>query len=498
MQPGTATAVAQKTWLSRIGQRLSSFPTLLVAVLVTKVYWTCRDRIADQDLWWHLRNAQFLVTRHHFPNVDTYSFTTAGAPWINHEWLSELFYYEVFQSFGLRGVFLLFASILAIILVVVFALSMEQAKDPLAAGIATITGGLLAMVAFTPRPQHFGWLCCVAIYAVLLRFRSRKQAPLWLVPALFCLWANVHGSWLIGLCLYVIFVLAGLVRHDIGNLAAHPWSRGEINRLAITGCASVAALFVNPFGYHLLLYPLDTAFNQKLGIGNVQEWGPVNFSDSRGKLVIVVLAMIFFMALISRRRWRIDDALLSAFVLYCGLAHIRFLILAGIVLPPILATQFGNISSYDPNRERRALNALLLVMVGVAMVAGFPSSRMLDSQLRAFFPARAVEFLDAHPQNGRMFNYYDWGGYLEWNRPQEQTFIDSRSDVYEHEGVLKDYSDIANLNNPVELLDRYKVDYVLYPPDSPLVYFLLHTSGWKPVYVDNQAAVLRRESQTAR
>src|SRR5258708_11957389 len=241
----------QLHWLSR---QIFSFPALIAAALVAKVYWTCRDRIAEPDIWWHLLNAQYLATRFRFPNIDTYSFTAAGSPWLNHQWLSELFYYAAFRAFGLQGIFVLFASVLAVLVVAVFSLCRKQTDDPLAAAIASIFGGLLAMVGFMPRTQNFGWLCFVAIYAILLRFRSEKRAPLWLIPVLFCVWINCHGSWLTGLFIYALFVGAGLVRHDIGRLAAAPWSNSELKKLIVTGLDSIAALAVNPLGYRLSLY----------------------------------------------------------------------------------------------------------------------------------------------------------------------------------------------------------------------------------------------------
>jgi hypothetical protein len=60
----------------------------------------------DPDLWWHLRNAQVLLTSHHFIRQDIYSFTTVGQPWINPEWLAEIPYYLAFRVFAERGVFL--------------------------------------------------------------------------------------------------------------------------------------------------------------------------------------------------------------------------------------------------------------------------------------------------------------------------------------------------------------------------------------------------------
>lgn len=478
----------------RLGRRIFSFPALLAAVLVAKVYWTCRDRIVDPDIWWHLRNARYFAATFRFPDIDTYSFTAAGSPWINHEWLSELFYYAAFRGFGLQGIFVLFASALAILVIAVFCLCLGQAKDPLAAAIAAIFGGLLAMIGFTPRTQHFGWLCFVAIYAILLRFRSVKRAPLWLIPVLFCVWINCHGSWIIGLAIYALYVGAGLIQHDIGHLSAAPWSRGERRKLILTGFASVAVLVVNPFGYRLPLYPFDMAFRQTLNVSFVQEWASVDFNDPHGKLYALVLGAVLALAWIAPRRWRIDDALLTAFALYCGLTHVRFLLLSGIVLPPILAPQFGRISSYRPEREHRLLNAALLAVVAAVCVWGFPSERALAGEVAGFFPLRAVEFLRAHPQQGHMFNLYQWGGYLEWHLPREETFIDGRADIFEYKGVLKDYGDIAGVNNAQEILDRYRVTYVLYPTGAPLSYFLSRSSQWERIYADELALIYRRVS----
>jgi hypothetical protein len=479
-------------FLSRAGQTFSSFPALMIAFLIGKVFFLCRDRIADPDLWWHFRNVQFLFANHKFPNVDMFSLTAAGSRWINHEWLSEVFYYAAFQSLGLSGIFIVTTFVLALMITAVFLVCLKEAKDPFAAAIATFCGSVLATVGFGPRTQHFGWLCFVGIYIIMLRFRFTRRGPLWLVPVLFAVWINCHGSWLIGLLIYGIFVGSGLIRRDLGRLVAHPWSTTDLKKLFATGIASVAALVLNPFGYRLMLYPFDMILRQKLNTGNVEEWASVNFNDARGVLVAIVLGAIFAAALISKRRWRIDDALLTAFVVYSGLTHIRFLLLAGIVLPPILTPFLGSISTYDPRRERRLLNSLLLVVVAVAFIFGYPSAKKLDAEQSEFFPRHAIDFLRAHPQSGHMFNFYNWGGYLEWSLPRTPTFIDSRTDIFEYNGTLQDYLNIAHLVRSQEILDRYKVSYVLYPSDSPLTYFLSSNPQWVRIYGDSQAAIYRR------
>ena len=114
-------AVQARSRLDRLTQRLFSFPAVIVGILIAKAFWTCRSRIADPDIWWHLRNADVLVSTHHFPNSDTYSFTAAGAPWVNHAWLSELVFFFSYRALGLRGLFVVsFLAVAALSLSIFF------------------------------------------------------------------------------------------------------------------------------------------------------------------------------------------------------------------------------------------------------------------------------------------------------------------------------------------------------------------------------------------
>src|SRR6478736_3539182 len=84
----------------------TSFLTVLTLVMIgiQFIYSMYKPDMNDPDVWWHMRNAQFLFQHHQFPRFDMYSFTVAGHPWINHEWLSEVPYYLAYRVFGLAGI----------------------------------------------------------------------------------------------------------------------------------------------------------------------------------------------------------------------------------------------------------------------------------------------------------------------------------------------------------------------------------------------------------
>ena len=76
--------------------------------------------------------------------------------------------------------------------------------------------------------------------------------------------------------------------------------------------------------------------------------------------------------------------------------------------------------------------------------------------------------------------------------PGSQTFVDSRVDIFEYAGVLRDYLDAIGLKQPLEVLEKYNVRSVLLPSDEALVYFLEHDPAWKEIYRDKVCVLLER------
>src|SRR5262249_38038086 len=81
----------------------TSFLAVLVMVLIGWQFALVGWHLNDPDIWWHLRNAQYLFQHQQLPSHDMYSFTVAGHPWVSHEWLSEIPYYFAYRALGLSG-----------------------------------------------------------------------------------------------------------------------------------------------------------------------------------------------------------------------------------------------------------------------------------------------------------------------------------------------------------------------------------------------------------
>ncbi len=266
----------------------------------------------------------------------------------------------------------------------------------------------------------------------------------------------------------------------------------ELKKLLLAFVASLAALFVNPFGYKLVLYPYTLLLRQKGVMQYIEEWQPVDFSTTNGKLALVLILAFLAGAWFSRRRWRLDEVLLAAFALWAALSHVRFLFFAGLILAPILGPRLKLFPPYARELDKPWLNAIIIAGIVGALIFFFPSAAELQRKVDEVYPTAALDFIQRQHINGRIFNEYAWGGYMEWKVPGLKPFIDGRADIFVFNGVFDDFLSATAVRHSFEILDKYKIDYVFLPPEQPLSYLLEHSSAWHSIYADKVAVLFER------
>jgi hypothetical protein len=492
-----ATSFTQRTLLGK----LFSFPALLIAVLMTCIFMLIPHSMADPDIWWHLRNAQYQLHTHSFITQDMYSFTTIGAPWMDHEWLGELPFYLGWSMLGTRGLFVTTAVAVEIIFAGVFILAWRHAGNPKAALLSSVVAAVLATVSYGPRTLLFGWIALVAELLILERFRAASPGAfrkvLWMLPLLFALWVNTHGSWVIGIVVLLAFLITGCLRIHWGAIEGRSWTMEQLKVLALATCLSLAGLLLNPYGWRLVAYPFNLAFHQKLNIANVDEWSSLDFHSLRGHVLLVALTLVFFAQLARPRKWAPYELAFVFIGVYSAFTYYRFLFLAAILIFPLLAKDMAGLPAYRPEQNKPWLNgAIFCILIGIVLHHFPPRAEKNDPAAKSY-PQSALPFLENFQPQGNVFNDYLWGGYIDWNLRQIPVLVDSRVDIFEYAGVFRDYLDAIRLKNTLFILDKYKIRYVLFEPDTPFVYFLQHNPGWKVDYQDASTILLERSSLPA-
>jgi hypothetical protein len=472
--------------------RIFSFPVVAAGLLITTVFARGRGSLADPDIWFHLLNADYLFTNHRVLRTEVFSFTTAGLPWMNPEWIAEIPYYLLWRSFGLVGIEVLFLILLELVFLGLLYLCWRESGNIKASVLACYCAVFLGTVSFGPRTILFGYLYMIVLLVVLQRLRLKGSAPLWLLPPLFCLWVNTHGSWSIGLTVFGLVIASGFFSGKVGKIEAVRWSPKQLRQLLLSMGASVGAVFINPYGYHLVFWPVDVAFRQKLAIAHIVEWTSVDFHTPRGKVVLILLFGLILGALLSPCQWKLHEVTLALFGLYTGLTYVRFLILAGILIAPLLARLFNFVPPYRREIDKPILNGLLMAGMIVFIVHGFPTKSQLEQSVDKDYPAEILPFLKANPPTGHVLNTWLWGSYLCWHDRGFKDFIDGREDVFLYAGVFKDYLDFVGVRDAKAVLDKYKIKYVLIERSQPVCALLDGDPNWKVIFKGKVSVMYER------
>jgi hypothetical protein len=469
-----------------------SFPAMLATFLVGAVFFIARDFSVDPDLWWHIKNGQNILTTHHWPTTDLFSFTVAGQPWISTEWLGDVLFATVARLGGLQGLDALLIILGSTVMLALYAYATLRSGNSKAGFVVATVLFLLANPSFSLRPQMLGYLFLILTLIVLEKFRQGSARALWFLPLLFLVWVNTHGSFVIGMGAIGAYWLGGLAKFRLGDLASDAWTRTERLRLEIVFLLCLVALTITPYGAELARYPFHVASSLPLGVANVLEWQPMPFNLPGGKIFLALLLGFPVVQIVFRFKWRIEEVALFLFGAMMACLHVRFLLVFVPFFAPLFATVVARwVPRYERSKDRYLLNAILMTGVIVAMVRYFPTRPQMEAIVARGFPVNAVAYMREHSVPGPLFNTYNFGGYLVWMN--EKVFVDGRADPYERGGALADYFHITKLQpGALAVLRNYGVRSCLLRLDEPLVTMLAAVPEWQRVYADDLSVLFVR------
>ena len=477
-------------------QKIFSFPAMLAVFLVGRVFYEARNFAVDPDLWWHVRLGQDILASSHWPTVDPYSWTIAGTPWLAYEWLGDVVIGLVAKLGGIVGLALLLFVASSAVMLALYAYTTRRSGSAKAGFIVSLALCSLAFASFNLRPQMFGYLFIVLTLIVLHRFREGLRGALYCLPLLFLVWINTHGSWVIGLGIFLVFICTGFFEISWGNVDARRWMRQERMQLEVVFLLCLAAIPLTPYGTRLAAYPFMVASSLPLNVNNISEWLPMPFNLVGGKLFLAVVLAFFLAQLLSPVRLLLSDVILLFGGIVMACLHVRFLMLFVPFSAPLLAIVLARwMPPYDRQKDLILLNAALMIASILAMIHYFPTSDALEKITAKSFPVGAVEYLREHPAPQPMYNTYGYGGYLIGKLPEQKVFIDGRGDLYEHAGIFGEYLEVSGLKPAAfSILRWHDIRSCLVDRKEPLATALSANPAWEMRYSDGVSAlfVLRR------
>jgi hypothetical protein len=482
---GVAHAGGIAEWL----RWLCSFPAMLGALLVGATFVVARSFNVDPDMWWHIRTGELILATHRWATTDPYSYTSAGAPWMSCEWLGDVFFAAVYRVGGLRGLEVLLAVLASAVILALYAFATLRSGNCKAAFLISAVLLALANASFNLRPQMLGYLFLILTLIALELFRQGKQRGLWLLPVLFLLWVNTHGSWIIGLGTFALYFFAGLESFQIGSLETRRWTNTERLRLEIVFLLSLVAIPITPYGVRLAGYPFTVASSLPISVASILEWQVMPFNLAGGKIFLALLLGFFLAQVVFRFSWHLPELVLFLFGTAMACLHVRFLLLFVPFFAPLAATMLARWApAYHKAKDQYLINLAVMAGILIATVHYSPTKADMEKKVAAQFPVQALEYMRAHSVPGPLFNSYGFGGYMI--EAGYKTFIDGRSELFEQTGVLGDYMHMTLLKpGALQVLRGYGIQSCLLQRDEPFATLLASSADWNKVYSDPVSAL---------
>lgn len=479
-------------------EKCFSFPVLMGTVLVATDFWIEKSLRMDPDTWWHMKYGEAILNTGWWPTVDTWSFTAHGMPSMAYEWGGEVLTALAYRLDGLQGLDILLIVLTSIIILLLYYFSWLRCRNAEAAFISTMVLLPVAAMCFTLRPQLLGYCFLLITLICLEHFRQGHRKALLLLPPMFFLWVNIHGSFVLGFMVLGLYWASGLVELSRGGMHTQRWTVRDRICLELTALFCVVVLPITPYGSRLAMVPFTYAFALPDNMAHIQEWQPLNFTLWEAKILLILLLAFVISQICLRLEYRLEELVLFLFISYLTFVHSRFAIIYAIVFGPLAAGIIARwMRPYDPKLDKYAVNALVILGALGAFAWFLPSRTALQEHIASEYPVKAVNYLRNHSLPNRMFNEYSFGGYLVWTRaPGHKVFIDGRGDVYERAGVFSAYMDVVNVKaDALAVLQSYQIDSCLVRRDSPIGTLLSGSPNWSQVYKDQLSVIFVRKTR---
>ncbi len=478
---------------------------LLSAVLLVLSY----QPLYYTDLWGHLSYGKLIFETQALPDSEPFMPLAKGMPLVDSAWLSQLSLYALEARFGLTALQFLHAALCtACFSLLAWRFCRTTRHVPAAVLGLAVFGGLNWFQLLVVRPQMAGMACFVGLLA-LLTSRSQSRARWVAMPLLLALWANLHGSFVVGLAMLGCWCAGRAIDvwRRTGRLAAIRHDR-LVRRLFLTTELAAAAVLLNPYG--LRLYSHVLSFSANPNLADLVEWHPLQIRDVQGQAAALVALGLVFAYRLSPRRVSAIEVL--SLLLFGGAALWTQRMLAWfapvaagcLVWNGLAAWQklrgTGAAPADSPRTGRWSLAVVALLWVVAASTPfGFTLLHGPKIEFRSISPdtpIAAAEYLKKNPPRGLIFNTYEWGDYLLWAGPPGlQVFITSQAHLAPPD-VWRHYMSVINGGGKWdETLDNYGVNTIVVDRQERAGFIsrLKKDEAWKLAFEDSLASIFVRK-----
>ncbi len=509
--------------------------------------------LGDPGMLWHTVVGERILQTGRLPQVDEFSFTAAGQPWIAQQWVGEIAMALLYRLGGLDTLVLASVTLLAAIYAVLFGRFLRAGAPWPVAAVLVMLVIAAGSYHFLPRPHLVTIAFMAALLLLLADVEAGRRDARWLLvlPPLFVVWTNTHGGALGGLATLLAVALGWLVFGSSGLTLFRLWSArrrgkaeprqiaavrpGDSARPASPGIAggrppsalliglatglSLAGVLVNPYGPALPRVWVSL-MNSPVLPQLIIEHAPLRLLSVEGTVLLTLAGVYLLLLLDAGRQGLRVTWLVPLLWLAMSFSRIRHGPLFAVSAAVAVAEMLPHSAAFAACRRRFQpgpsgpavrprpptrlapgwIAAAGLVALAVLLQATGTRCPVIGAGWSALSPAQwpiqAVAALRANlphrDRPARVFNHLGYGGYLIFALPETRVYIDDRCELYRDDGLLR-YARLAADPREVDALAAYEgIDFALVRAGGSFDRHFSRGGWWRLLHRDETAAVFAR------
>jgi hypothetical protein len=523
---------------------------IIIAIFFLSISCLFFNKVFTSDYGIHLSIGKQIVETRKIPDKEFLVYPALNDPMNFEETGFQIILYLVYSLVGTEGVSVFVWLIATTAFLFLYKSLRAREINPYIALLTLLIFAIAFRIRLQPRPEIFSYLfCSFLIYACSLFYYKEKRKIIYSIPFVFLVWANIHPSTLAGLGIVGAFGTQSLI------IAYRERNNREVikNSLLIPlgiFLLSFLATLMSKHGLDSVMTPirLVTSATMTENISEMISLKNTAFYQYY-KYLAGLAAASALLGLISFRI-RIHDILMAFYGLRVGFQVARAMAFTSIFTIPLVAYSVDGAikklneylvrkSNMNPSEKDRksaekgkgkiakkekskktgkAENAGAVpavsgsrVFAGVMVLllwsffltaslggAFYIYKGMKDQVQQGIgltehkFSLKSSEFLRNIDIKGNMFNFFDLGGFIDWQlSPKKLAFIDGRGgkQFTEHQLVTGASKEIENI------FEKYDITYIVTKTaDSsgmilPMIKYLSENPRWELVFADGLTVV---------
>ncbi len=459
----------------------------------------------EQDIFWQIRAGDEILSGMGLQTVDTWSFTGAGRPWINFQWLATVLI-RMAYGFGREGGLVVFRAICAMILFSIMAAILRQnPQDKKLSTAFILLPWIFLCIAFKieMRSDLFNFILFAGLIW-LWASQGFDRYKTWLTLVCSLIAVNLHA----GTAPFVILLSCVLLISD---------ARITFQKRLVWCVASALTMFANPYGYKVLAPIKDIFFYSEtnlfdnydhyalmFGRASLEQFGIAAWAWS----IYAVCAAIAFLSETksnwkkSRLTW-VVTFLMGVILTTLSINRMRAIPYHVLFFLPYMGRALDRPFSLTLSP---VIRRLMLAVFAVLLIYGFsvqeknyPLQRGL-SLSPVVWPMGSARFIASTKPQGQILHTWGYGGYFVWHLRDYKTFGDPREAMFWdlQSKMLAAQGDPAVMRR---LCQEYGINIAVIPTPAPQfnqeartfidgLSVIFPAQEWALVYFDDISTVL--------